>query len=175
MVTVSDYYSSPSDRRNKGMIITSRTETKTRKVIKTEAIWLGKVTLTPSCLEKRLRQTLRLEQVSCDSSHTSCIFCNTGDVNSAGTKADVRLVNEAYPFQNPSCQEKHHTLSPLYETRRRISTKINCNLLEDELMWTCLMSFPLKALRKAAHISSSRPAYTHCIQPGGKVESQNIL
>lgn len=40
-----------------------------------------KLRLTPSRLEKRPRQTFRLELVSLDSSQISCIFCNTGDGN----------------------------------------------------------------------------------------------
>lgn len=43
--------------------------------------------LTPSRLEKRLRQTLRLALVLLESSQISCIFCNKGDGSPVRTNA----------------------------------------------------------------------------------------
>lgn len=51
---------------------------------------MGKVPLTPSCREKRLRQTLRLELVSLDNSQISCIFCTMADGNPEGTDTQMR-------------------------------------------------------------------------------------
>lgn len=52
----------------------------------TEWLLTGSQTLTPSCLEKKPRQTLRLELVSLDNSWISCIFCSTADGNPEGGK-----------------------------------------------------------------------------------------
>lgn len=58
--------------------------------------------LTPSRLEKRLRQTFRLELVSLDSSQISCIFCNKGDGNPERTNKwiSVHLHSGLKPIQS---------------------------------------------------------------------------
>lgn len=49
-----------------------------------------KLELTPSCLEKRSRQRLRLELVSLDTSQISCIFCTMATGNPEGTDTLMR-------------------------------------------------------------------------------------
>lgn len=48
------------------------------------------MTLTPSCLDKRLRQSVRLELVLLDKSQISCIFCSMAHGNPGGTNILIR-------------------------------------------------------------------------------------